>query len=87
MKQAKNIQQELFAYIKDNTYKDTSNLTSDTLLFAEGIFDSIGFVLLLEFLEEKFNIKADDEDLIEKNFESIDALTAFVQKKTIPVAQ
>ncbi len=67
--------------MKENTFKDTSNLESDTMLFVEGIFDSMGFALLLDFLEEKFKYHLDDSDLIEENFESIDAITSFVQKK------
>ena len=69
-----NVEQELFAYVKDNTFKDTSNLASDTKLFVEGIFDSMGFVLLLDFLEEKFNVVLADNELIEENFESINAM-------------
>jgi acyl carrier protein len=87
MENTQQIQEELFKYVKENTYKDTSNLTSDTMLCVEGILDSMGFALLLDFLEEKFKIKTADSDLIEENFESIDALTAFVQKKSVPVVQ
>ena len=75
------MQADLFAYVKENTFKDTSNLASDTMLFVEGIFDSMGFALLLDFLETNFKIVAKDEDLVEENFESIDAIIGFVQKK------
>ncbi len=76
------LKKELFSYVRDNTFKDVSNLTSDTKLFVEGIFDSMGFVLLLDFLEEKFNLVAADSDLVEENFESIDAIAEFVTKKS-----
>jgi len=84
---SESIQKELFAYTKDNTFKDTSNLNSDTMLFVEGIFDSMGFALLLDFLEEKFGVVANDNDLIEENFESIHAITEFVLRKKEIVAQ
>ena len=80
-----NLQKELFSYVKENTFKETESLTSDTKLFVEGIFDSMGFVLLLDFLEENYNVVADDNDLIEENFESIDAITEFVLKKNSTV--
>ena len=67
------IKNELFAYVKENTFKETGSLQSDTMIFVEGILDSMGFALLLDFLESKFQITADDSDLIEENFESIDA--------------
>lgn len=75
------IKNKLFAYVKENTFKETDSLKSDTMIFVEGILDSMGFALLLDFLETEFKITADDSDLVEENFESIDALTEFLQKK------
>ncbi len=51
------IKNELFAYVKENTFKETDSLQSDTMIFVEGIFDSMGFALLLDFLETKFQIQ------------------------------
>ncbi len=81
------MQKELFDYVKENTFKETNSLTSETMIFVEGVLDSMGFVLLLDFLEEKYNITAEDRDLIEENFESIDAIIAFVQRKHAAVVQ
>jgi acyl carrier protein len=51
------------------------------MIFVEGIFDSMGFALLLDYLETKFEISAEDSDLVEENFESIDALADFITRK------
>ena len=75
------IKKELFDYVKENTFKETDSLQSDTMIFVEGILDSMGFALLLDYLETKFEIAADDSDLVEENFESIDALAEFITKK------
>ena len=75
------IKKELFDYVKENTFKETDSLKSDTMIFVEGILDSMGFALLLDYLETKFEIVADDSDLVEENFESIDALAEFITKK------
>jgi len=75
------LKNELFEYVKENTFKETGSLKSDTMLFVEGIFDSMGFALLLDFLETKYEIVADDEDLVEENFESIDTIANFIVKK------
>ena len=75
------LKNELFDYVKENTFKETDSLQSATMLFVEGIFDSMGFALLLDFLETKYEIVADDEDLVEENFESIDAIANFIVKK------
>jgi len=75
------IKNELFSYVKENTFKETDSLQSDTMIFVEGIFDSMGFALMLDYLETKFQITAEDSDLVEANFESIDAIAEFITKK------
>ncbi len=75
------LKKELFAYVKENTFKETDSLKSDTKIFIEGVFDSMGFALLLDFLETKFQIQAEDSDLVEENFESIDAIADFIVRK------
>ncbi len=87
MESTENIQKDLFDYMKENTFKEINTLTSETMIFVEGLLDSMGFILLLDFLEEKFHIVAEDRDLIEENFESIDAIIAFVQRKHAAVVQ
>ena len=47
------LKKELFTYVKENTFKETDSLKSDTMIFTEGILDSMGFALLLDFLESK----------------------------------
>lgn len=75
------IEDKLFEYIRKGTHADISKINRETLLFREGIFDSMGFVLLIDYLEENFGIKASDTDLIEENFESVKAITLYVQQK------
>ena len=75
------LKNELFTYVKENTFKETDSLQSDTMLFVEGLLDSMGFALLLDFLETKFQIAAEDSDLVEENFESIDAIADFITRK------
>ena len=56
----KEIAQKVSAFIAENSHADTSSLQSDTLLFKEGIFDSMGFVLLVDFLEDQFSLSIDN---------------------------
>lgn len=54
----------------------------DTDSFMEkGIIDSTGVLELLEFIEEEFMIKVEDEEVIPANLDSIDKLTRFVRIK------
>jgi acyl carrier protein len=75
------IQTKLFEYIAQHTVHDISDINPQTPLFKEGVFDSMGFILLIDFLEENFEIKTSDNDLIESNFETIASITEFVNKK------
>jgi acyl carrier protein len=48
---------------------------------AEGRLDSLEKEQLLAFLEERFSIRFEDEDLSAEHFESIDAVAALVDAK------
>ncbi len=68
-------------YIQQATFVEKDKIRNDSLIFKEGYFDSMGFVVLITFLEENFGIKTVDSDLIEENFESINAITDFIIRK------
>jgi len=68
-------------FIVETTYTPTEKIKNDTLIFVQGIFDSMGFISLINFIEEKFAIRADDSELLEENFESINAISNFVNRK------
>ena len=81
MGQIEQLKEELVAYVKDNTFKEMDGFNYDTKLFVEGIFDSMGFVLLLDYIKDNFSIEANDDDLVEDNFESINAIASFIVSK------
>jgi acyl carrier protein len=68
-------------YIQQATFVDKDKIKDDSLIFKEGYFDSMGFVVLITYLEENFGIKTTDSDLVEENFESINAITDFIIRK------
>ena len=76
-----NIKEKVNAYIIEATFAENDKIKDDTLIFQEGLLDSMGFVMLLGFLEETFGIKPDDADLVEENFESINAIETYVLKR------
>jgi acyl carrier protein len=75
------IKDKIRNYVLEMTYGDKDKIKDQTLLFKEGLFDSMGFVNLLQFLEDTFHVQSNDEDLVEDNFESIDAIATFVMVK------
>jgi acyl carrier protein len=46
-----------------------------------GLLDSTGVLELLEFIEEKFGIRVDDEEIVPDNLDSLNKLISFIQKK------
>jgi acyl carrier protein len=60
---------------------ENGDLPGDTSFIDTGIIDSTGILQLAEFIEQEFNLKIEDEDLIPENLDSINRLVAFVEKK------
>jgi len=51
------------------------------LLIENGIIDSTGIMLLLGFIEEKFSIIIDGDELIPENFSTINSISTLIGKK------
>ena len=80
------IKKKIRDYIVETSYADPSQVKDESLIFVEGIFDSMGFIMLISFIEETFSFKAKDSELLEDNFESINAITQFVENKFTPIS-
>lgn len=68
-------------FIADTSFANIEKIKDDTMIFREGIFDSMGLMSLITYLEDKFQIQIQDNDLIEENFESVNAIYGFLEKK------
>jgi acyl carrier protein len=76
------IKEKVKSYIHQAAHAADDKIKDDSLIFKEGYFDSMGFMVLITFIEEEFGIKTNDVDLTEENFESINAITEFISRKT-----
>jgi acyl carrier protein len=76
------IKEKVKSYIHQAAHVDNEKIKDESLIFKEGYFDSMGFMVLITFIEEEFGIKTGDLDLTEENFESINAITDFIDRKT-----
>ncbi len=78
------IESYLRQYLLDNLLFGRSDVSveGDTSFLESGLIDSTGVLELVAFLEEKFHIKVEDEDLIPANLDSVNALIRFVEGKT-----
>lgn len=62
-------------------YVDDVSLLDAEHLLTGGILDSLAAVELIAHLERRFGFTVVDEDLEVENFDSVAAITAFVQRK------
>lgn len=76
------IGQQLRQFIVDNMlYGQENGLSNDDSFLEKGIIDSTGMLELIGFLEQKFGVRVEDEELIPENLDSINKLLAFTERK------
>jgi acyl carrier protein len=75
------IKEKIRQFILRTSYVPAEQVKDETLIFEQGIMDSMGFISIISFIEETFSVVALDNELIEANFESIEAISAFVARK------
>ncbi|MBD1260916.1 acyl carrier protein [Maribacter polysiphoniae] len=75
------IKNKIKDYIIKTTLANVEDIADDTLIFEEGLLDSMGLLFLIEFLKEEFDITTNDDELIVENFESINNIVDFTKSK------
>jgi acyl carrier protein len=75
---------QIRTYLMDNILLGSADqLVADNDSFLEkGIIDSTGILELVSYVEDEFDIEVADEELIPDNFDSIEKLAAYTQRKT-----
>ncbi len=58
-----------------------SNLLDDTPLRTSGIIDSVGLLRLIDFIEDRYNIQVEAHEAGVENFDRIEDIASFIQKK------
>lgn len=82
-----NIESNIKEYILKNFLftDDASALNNETSLLEAGIVDSTGILDIIFYMEQKFGIKVDDEEMIPENLESVRNIVGFVTRKQLAV--
>jgi len=76
------IRKRLREFVAKNFYMADASSFDDTSSFLDrGIIDSTGVLELVSFVEGEYGLSVADEDIVPANFDSIDALAAFVARK------
>ncbi len=77
------IEADVRGFVTDNFLFGRKNvsLAGDDSLLEQGLIDSTGVLELVSFIENKFEIKVEDDDLVPDNLDSINRLIAFIENK------
>lgn len=76
------IQSEIRNYIIENIlFGDEELLDVDTSFQENGILDSLGFLEIITFVEEKFGIEIADNEVVPENLGSLRRISGFVEEK------
>jgi acyl carrier protein len=70
-------------YISGELVQDASLLPlgNATSLLETGIIDSLSLLRLVVFIQERFGTTVDDVDLVPENFDSVDAICAYLRSR------
>lgn len=82
MIESRDIQKIVRDFIVNNfLFGDDGLLKEDTSFLDSGVVDSTGILELISFLEERFGIRVEDEELVPENLDSLLKVTMYVEKK------
>jgi acyl carrier protein len=73
--------------ISNFLFGDGGSLKEDTSFLDSGIIDSTGMLELIMFVEQRYEIKIQDEEMVPENLDSISCIVQFLGRKlSKPVA-
>ncbi len=77
------VRQQIREFMENNFAlgEQMSSLADDTSFMESGVIDSTGVLELVAFLEETYEVKVEDEEMVPENLDSIANLCAFVARK------
>lgn len=74
--------QDIRTFIVENfLFGQADGLADDASFLDQGVIDSTGVLELVAHLEATYGVKVKDEELVPENLDSINAVTAYLEKK------
>jgi len=79
-----NMREIIKSFIIDNfLFGEEEGLEDHTSFLNAGIVDSTGILELVDFLDNEFNIKISDDEILPENLDSINNIVYFLEKKLV----
>jgi acyl carrier protein len=63
-------------------YDDEKEFDENTNLIERGIVDSMSLVRLISFIEENYDIRVQDEDIVPEHFSSLKKIASFIAQRS-----
>lgn len=79
------IENTIRSYVLENYLftNDQSALNSSDSFLEKGVLDSTGILEVINFLEDEFGIKVEDEEMVPENLDSVNNIVAFIERKRV----
>lgn len=80
------VKDKLLIFLQNNIlYNESVNeIDGDESLIDNGYIDSTGIIGLVTFIEKTFDFKIYDNEIIPENFDSINSIYMYINRKIIP---
>jgi acyl carrier protein len=72
--------ERLKTFIQDEVVADDDPIDGDTDLLLTGLVDSLGVVMIVEWIETELEIAIDPADVVLEHFQTIDAMVGFLRR-------
>ncbi len=85
MPSSSSVKETVMNFIRENFIMGRSDVVLDDKisLIDSGVMDSTGVLELVEFLESRYSIKIEDEELVPENLETIENIIGFLKTKGV----
>ena len=68
-------------YIGETVAQEAETVADNSSLMGQGIIDSAGILELVAFVEDAFGIRVGDSELVPENFDSLNAIQSYLERK------
>jgi acyl carrier protein len=76
------IEQDIRQFVIQNfLFGRGDQLRNDESFLESGVIDSTGVLELVSFLQEKFGVSIEDDELVPANLDSVELVTSFIERK------
>jgi acyl carrier protein len=76
------LKSQVRAFITKNFYvPDGTTIADEASLLDHGVIDSTGVLEVIGFIEDSFQLAVEDTEMLPENLDSIDRITAFIERK------